>query len=69
MWRGGWAVPGEHGGLELQRNQRCLGLWSFENGEYVYRPIESGEVTLRAAIVDLAHDQTLDLLGPLPSLP
>jgi len=69
MWRGGWVVPGERGGLELQRNQRCLGIWNFESGGYVYRPIESGQVTLRAPTVDRAHDLTLGLLGPLPSLP
>lgn len=69
MWRGGWISPGEFGGVALQRHQRFLGLWSFEDGEYVYRPIEIGQVTHRAASVDIALEQTLELLGPLPPLP
>jgi len=68
MWRGGWVDPGEFGGVALLRNQRCLGLWSFEEGELVYRPIESGQITVRAATLEEAHWNTLLLLGDLPPL-
>ncbi len=68
MWRGGWAAPGEHGGVTLLRNQHCLGLWCRELGMFVYRPIESGEVTIKVATVEDVHGETLLLLGDLQSL-
>jgi hypothetical protein len=65
MWRGGWAEPGETGGVALLRNQHCVGLWCFESGRFVYRPIETGVPKALAKTVDEAYDLTLSMLGKL----
>lgn len=65
MWRGGWAEPGETGGVALLRNQHCVGLWCYESGVFVYRPIETGVPKALATTVDEAYDRTLQLLGKL----
>ena len=65
MWRGGWAEPGEYGGVTLLRNRHCLGIWCFERDGFVYRPIESGVAMVKAPSVEEAYTHTLLLLGEL----
>jgi hypothetical protein len=65
MWRGGWAVPGDDSGIALMRGSHCLGVWSYERSEFVYRPIESGEPNIRAASVEAAYRHCLLILGEL----
>lgn len=65
MWRGGWAVPGESSGVALMRNRHCVGVWTYEGAELVYRPIESGEPKMRAATVEAAYRHCLLILGEL----
>ncbi|MGD9804153.1 MAG: hypothetical protein AB7E81_04685 [Hyphomicrobiaceae bacterium] len=68
MWRGGWAVPGDFSGVVLLRNQRCLGVWSYEGIEFVYRPIETGEPRIRVGSSEQAYRHSLLELGDLRPL-
>jgi len=65
MWRGGWAVPGDEWGVALMRGHHCLGVWTYEHSEFVYRPIESGEPSARVASVEAAYRHCLLVLGEL----
>lgn len=65
MWRGGWAEAGLPSGVVLLRNQHCIGVWSFEVGRLVYRPIETGVASLQVASVEEAYERSLVLLGAL----
>lgn len=63
MWRGGWALEGETGGVEVLRNQNCIGIWLSRCGRLVFIPIETGVATFFEADAESAYRTTLALLG------
>lgn len=66
MWRGGWAVEGEYGGVEVLRNRHCIGIWLYSSERYVFFPIETGVATQQADSPEDAYEFTVSLMrgGP-----
>lgn len=63
MWRGGWALEGETGGVEVLRKQNCICIWLSRSGHLVFIPIETGVATLFVVDAESAYHTTLALLG------